>query len=121
VRNGLQADKGRNNLAYWHGLAILPVPDQMRQPIGVNRHAFVETSLFFSGGPIPPAIRMLDCGLVLLPLHLGPLIADQLMVIKELKEHDPSEHREPVEIAVKTLVLPHDVACGRGSRASGPS
>jgi len=33
-----------------------------------------------------------------------------LQVVEELEEHDPRQHRQPIEVAVQTLVLAHDVA-----------
>jgi hypothetical protein len=33
-------------------------------------------------------------------------------VVEELEEHDPGEHGQPVQVAVESLVLPHDVAGG---------
>ena len=38
------------------------------------------------------------------------LFANLLHVVEELQEHDPGEHRQPVEVAVEPLVLAHDVA-----------
>jgi hypothetical protein len=32
------------------------------------------------------------------------------VVVEELEEHDPGEHRQAVEVAVEALVLAHDVA-----------
>ena len=45
----------------------------------------------------------------LLPPAWLPLRA-LLQVVEELQEHDPREHRQPVEIAIEPLVLAHDVA-----------
>ena len=35
-----------------------------------------------------------------------------LQVVEKLQEHDPGEHRQPVQVAVEAPVLPHDVAGG---------
>ena len=81
--------------------------------------------------PIAPAIRRFDgCLKSVAPLsastgerarvrcrfqrcrELRLLRALKLQIIEELEEHDPSEHRQPVEVAIQPLVLAHDVARG---------
>ena len=58
-----------------------------------------------------------------LPASFALLLALLLQVVEELQEHDPGEHRQPVEVAVEPLVLAHDVARGleRGCRAAARS
>ena len=46
----------------------------------------------------------------LLPAICASCSRDLLHVVEELEEHDPGEHRQPVEVAVEPLVLAHDVA-----------
>ena len=65
------------------------------------------------GRPIAPAVGRLDGRLGTSCLaSVGLLLALQLQVVEELQEHDPGEHRQPVEVAVQPLVLAHDVARG---------
>ena len=57
------------------------------------------------GDPIAPAVGRFDPGLEFSPGELGVLLALKFQVIDELQEHDPSEHRQPVEVAIEAIVL----------------
>src|SRR3546814_8710864 len=52
------------------------------------------------GCPVAPTIRRLDCRAKLLTAELRLLLALLLKIIHEFMEHDPSEKRQPVEVAV---------------------
>ncbi len=69
--------------------------------------------------PIAPAVGRLDGRLELFPGQLGLALALEFQVIQELQEHDPSEHRQPVEVAIEPFVLPHDVPRGFEESAEG--
>ena len=84
-----------------HGLLLVDERDQLRPGDAIRLRR-----------PVAPAIRRLDGGAELLARELRLLLADLLHVVEELQEHDPGEHRQPVEVAVQSLVLPHDVAAG---------
>ena len=43
--------------------------------------------------------------------------ADALHVVEKFEEHDPSEHRQAVEVAIEALILAHDVAAGFNNRS----
>ena len=97
------------------------VAEQPRALLAVRQRAFLlvdEGQQFVAGdavglgGPIAPAVRRLDGRLELLPGEPGLPLALEFQVIEELQEHDPGEHRQAVQIAVQTLVLPHDVPGG---------
>jgi hypothetical protein len=51
------------------------------------------------GGPVAPAVRRLDRRPHAFLAELGPRGLDLLHVVEELEEHDPGEHRQPVEVA----------------------
>ena len=61
-------------------------------------------------GPIAPAVGRLNGGAKRLAAQAWLPLAQLLHVVEELQEHDPGEHGQAVEVAVETLVLPHDVA-----------
>jgi hypothetical protein len=73
---------------------------------------FVAGDAVLLGGPIPPAIGRSDGRAVALAADGRPRFLDLLQVVEEFstKEHDPGEHRQAVEVAVQSLVFPHDVA-----------
>jgi hypothetical protein len=90
-------------------------------PQGVGQHSlfvvdkgqkFIARDALRICRPIAPAIRRFDGRLELLPRELRLLRALQLQIIKEFEEHNPREHRQPVQVAIQPLVLAHDVACG---------
>jgi hypothetical protein len=64
------------------------------------------------GRPVSPAVGGLDDRAVLLPLHLGTVFPDDLVIVEELQEEHPGQERQPIQVAVEPLVLPHDVAGG---------
>ena len=41
-------------------------------------------------------------------------------IVEKLEKHDPGQQRQPVEVAVETLVLAHDVARGLYETAQAP-
>ena len=51
-------------------------------------------------------------GPVALAAHRRIGLLDLLPVVEELQEHDPGQHRQPVEVGREALVLAHDVARG---------
>ena len=55
-------------------------------------------------------------GLEFFPASLASSRSDALHVVEKLQEHDPSEHRQAVEVAIEPLVLAHDVAAGFNNR-----
>ena len=69
--------------------------------------------------PIAPAVRRLDGGLELFPGELGLALALNFQVVQKFQEHDPSEHRQPVKVAIQPLVFAHDVARGFQECAEG--
>ncbi len=85
-----------------NGFVVVDERDQVR----AGQAAFI-------GSPIAPAIGKLDQGLkgfvrlenrLVFPVAFG--------IVQKLEEHDPGQHRQPVEVAVKPLILPHQVAGG---------
>src|SRR5437879_4737349 len=62
--------------------------------------------------PVAPPVRWLDGEVVFPTAQLGLGLLDLFHIVEELEEHDPSEHRETVEVRGEALVLSHDVARG---------
>ena len=73
------------------------------------------------GRPIAPAVGRFDGGLELFRGELRLALTLKFQVIEELQEHDPSKHRQTVEVAIEPLVLAHDVARGFQERSGGLS
>ena len=71
---------------------------------------FVTGDTVLSGSPIPPTVGRVDSRTKLLAGKNRFLLTNPLHVVKELEEHDPGKHREPVNVTGKPLVLAHDVA-----------
>ncbi len=61
----------------------------------LSGRALLKTGLFTGGGLLVAAVF---------------LFTNLLHIIEELQEHHPRQHRQPVEVTVKTFVLAHDVA-----------
>jgi hypothetical protein len=74
----------------------------------------VEQGVQFGGGPglLRASGWASRWPLELSPGELGFALALNFQVIQEFQEHDPSEHRQAVEVAIQPLVLAHDVARG---------
>src|ERR1039458_9413220 len=53
-----------------------------------------------------------DGGFDRFPDELGLVLALKFQVMEVFQEHNPSEHRQAVEVAIEPLVLAHDVARG---------
>src|SRR2546426_656417 len=55
--------------------------------------------------PVAPPVRWLYSKAVLLTAQLGLGFLDLFHIVEELEKHDPSEHREAVEVRGEALVL----------------
>ena len=72
----------------------------------------VTSQTLFGGTPVAPAIGRFNGRLELFASQLAFGFADLLMVVQKFQEHHPCEHGQAVAIAIQSLVLAHDVACG---------
>jgi hypothetical protein len=77
-----------------------------------ERQQFIACDAVGFGSPIAPAVGRLDGRLELLPGQPGLALTLEFQVIQELQEHDPREHRQPVQITIQTFILSHDVPGG---------
>ncbi len=63
-------------------------------------------------GPVTPSVGSLYRRSKPLARKLGFVFALAFKIVKELQKHDPSEHRQSIEIAIQPLVFAHDVTRG---------
>jgi len=80
---------------------------------------FIARDAVRHGSPIPPPIRRFDSRLEFLPSQLGLPLPLNFQVIQEFQEHDPSEHRQPVQIPVQTFIFSHNVPGRLEKRSKG--
>ena len=85
--------------------------------VGAHRHILAdEGQQFVTGdavracGPVAPAVRRFDDGLVAPAVEFGLLRVQCFEVIEELEEHHPGEQGQTVHVAVEALVLAQDLA-----------
>jgi hypothetical protein len=73
---------------------------------------FVAGDAILAGGPVAPAVRRFDDGLVALAVEFGFFLVDGFEVVEELEEHHPGEQWQAVHVAIEALVLAQDLARG---------
>jgi hypothetical protein len=66
---------------------------------------FVAGDAVLAGGPVAPAVRRLDDGLVGLAVEFGLFLVDDFQVVEELQEHHPGEQWQAVHVAIEPLSL----------------
>ena len=86
-----------------------------------EREQFVASDAVGFGRPTAPAVRRFDGGLELFAGQLGLALALNFQVIQKFQKHDPSEHREAIQIPVQAFVFPHYIACGLEQCSQGLS
>lgn len=60
--------------------------------------------------PVASAVESFDGRQVFFPPKRGGLFAHEFQIVEELQEHDPCEHRQPVEVAAQSFIFSHDLA-----------
>ena len=71
---------------------------------------FVAGDAVFACGPVAPAVRRFDDGLVAFAVELGFLRVLEFKVVEELEEHHPGEQRQAIHVAIEALVLAQNLA-----------
>src|SRR5208337_2611911 len=93
--------------------ALLPDDDpRMNLILADEREEFRPSDPALVLGPIPPSVRLLDRRAVLLRPENRLAFLKSLGGLGKLKKKDPSQHWQPVKVAVEPLILSHDVASG---------
>ena len=70
-----------------------------------ERNQFITSDSRRIRRPIPPAIGRIDCPLKFFSCKFRFFFTLELQIIEKLQKHDPSQHRQPIQIAIQPLVF----------------
>jgi hypothetical protein len=73
---------------------------------------FVAGDAILPCGPVAPAVRCFNYGLVRFAVEFGFLFVDSFEVVEKLEEHDPGEQWQAIHVAIQAFVLAQNLVCG---------
>ena len=75
-----------------------------------ERQQFITGDTVITGGPVAPAVRGFNDGLVALTVEFSLFLMDRFKVVEKLEEHHPGEQGQTIHVAIEALVLAQDLA-----------